>query len=406
MFSNRMQPLSNDCVSRRLAMVAGATLLVTSAHSAAMPFLPELIEARADQMGPLTPAQHLSLLSAAYPGAALLAGPLWGWIADQAGARWLLATLLTGFALTAVAFGSGDLWWLYGTRLAVGAAAAGVVTTAFTIAGRLPGTCRARSRYFALITAAGFVGELVGPLLGEIARMGAPLSPMIVPAGGGLALAVLTLRTPVPAIPPAPSGRNSSIDSPHATLRFLLLLVSVASGAGLATIHMSLMLATQSGELTRPELSWLLTLCGVAMLGAQLVRLRDRKLASHARNLLGPALAIFAMGIVAVAWLGSASLLTGAVVAAAGAAATLRLLVSYLISRLNRHRMGLWLGINQAALSLGQVLAPLAVASSGRADVLYETSLVGFASIALLVAISSERRRSDGRISGGEPTSS
>jgi predicted MFS family arabinose efflux permease len=230
-----------------------------------------------------------------------------------------------------------------------------------------------------------FLGDLLGPMLGEGSRLLGASSPLAIIAVLILPLliAAVTVRLPDPPskaiLPPEAAGgiRSKGFVS--------LFLVALVAGAGLATLHVLLLLSEQPGGLTRQAVSLTLSGCGVGMLAAQLVYSRGRRLARHARGIIRPTLLVLVGSIVAAAYLDNTLLLSIAVFLAGWTAATLRLVTSYLVSRIDRHRMGFWLGLNQSATSLGQTAAPLAIAGVGVAG--QEMVLIVLAAGALILVV-------------------
>lgn len=345
-------------------VMIAAVALVTSAHTAAMPFLPEFA-ARSSEVGPGGHVRHVAALTAAFPAAALITAPIWGWASDRAGSRLLLVASVACFGLAALFFGQGGLKGLYLARFALGVASASIITIAFAVTAASATGCVERARRFAWLTASMFFGDLIGPLLGEGSRMLGASSPLTI-----MAILIVPLLIGVGAVPlPHPSTREIAPAKAAGTTRskgfVSLLLVAIVAGAGLATLHVLLLLSEQPGGLTRQAVSLTLSGCGVGMLAAQLGYSRGRRLAQHARGIIRPTLLLFVGSIVAAAYLNNTLLLSVAVFIAGWTAATLRLVTSYLVSRIDRHRMGFWLGLNQSATSLGQTAAPLVIAGFG-----------------------------------------
>ncbi|WP_217352816.1 MFS transporter [Sphingomonas sp. ID1715] len=342
-----------------------AVALVTSAHTAAMPFLPEFAARSAPGAGTAGHVDHVAGLTAAFPAAALLTAPLWGWLSDKAGERRLLMTSVGAFGLTALLFGNGGLSGLYFVRFALGIFFAGVTTIAFAVTARAARDCVERARRFAWLTASMFAGDLAGPVLGESSRLLGASSPLAIAAiltvpiliGIGKVAFPIAFRLQPQAVEGPMSARTGSL--------ILLFAVALVGGAGLATLHVLLLLSEQPGGLTRQIVSWTLSACGAGMLAAQLAYSRGKRLSRNAHSLILPTLMVFLSSLAAAAYVRTTLPLSLSVFAAGATAAALRLVTSYLASRIDRRRIGFWLGVNQSATSLGQTIAPLAIAGLG-----------------------------------------
>ena len=96
------------------------TVAATSAtQTAAIAFLPSLIEGGAVIPVAATHDFHIVSLSASFPLAALGLAPIWGWLADRMDYRVLLRIALLVLAATTLAFGSTDLATLYLLRILI-----------------------------------------------------------------------------------------------------------------------------------------------------------------------------------------------------------------------------------------------------------------------------------------------
>lgn len=373
--------MSRDAAT--FGVMVAAVALVTSAHTAAMPFLPEFA-ARSGEVDQGNHVRHVAGLTAAFPAAGLITAPIWGWISDRAGARLLLVASLGFFGVATLLFGFGGLKGLYLSRFALGVSSASIITVAYAITAAGAGGCVKRAGRFAWLTASMFFGDLVGPMLGESSRLLGAWSPMII-----VSILVVPLLIAVSTVPlPDPSARAVRAQPSGSTRGkgfVSLFLVAILAGGGLATLHVLLLLSEQPGGLTRQAVSLTLSGCGVGMLAAQLAYSRGRRLARHARGIIRPTLLAFVGSIVAAAYLDNVLLLSLAVFMAGWTAATLRLVTSYLVSRIDRQRMGFWLGLNQSATSLGQTAAPLAIAGVGVAG--REVVLVSLAGATLLLVV-------------------
>lgn len=319
-------------------VMVAAVGLVTSAHTAAMPFLPEFA-ARSSEIGQDGHVRHVAALTAAFPAASLITAPIWGSVADRAGSRLLLASSLALFGLAAVLFGFGNLTGLYFSRFMLGMTSASITTIAFAVTAAGSRGSVERARRFAWLTASMFFGDLAGPILGESSRMLGAASPLTI-----IAILVLPIMVVVAKVPlPGPSAEEVAPGDPPVLIKarqlVSLFLVAIVAGGGLATLHVLLLLSEQPGGLTRHVVSLTLSGCGIGMLAAQLVYSQGRRLAQHAQAIIKPTLLVFVGTIAAAAYLENILLLSTAVFVAGWTAATLRLVTSYLVSGIERRHL-------------------------------------------------------------------
>ena len=330
-----------------------AVFAASLAGTAVLPLLPELVAQAAPGATSAARHAHISALAAAGPVGMMVAAPLWGLTSDRMGRRPLLLLGLGGFALTLAAMGRPQLESLYASRLLNGLFAGAVSPLAFAIAADRAGSPADRARAFTSLNAVAYAGYLVGPLLGDWVTTAEASSFHAAAATVGASMLALTLSADRGAAPVA-SG-----DEGGTARRAPLLIVSAMGAGSLGVLHIALTLRTDTRDHSREGAAWLLSLCGVVMLLAQLVWLRVGWLASRARRLLSPALLMLALTLVASSYARAPWALAAVLAAMAWASATVSLLTSYLISLGPRKRLGLNLGAQCAAAAAGQTLAAL-----------------------------------------------
>lgn len=197
---------------------------------------------------------------------------------------------------------------------------------------------------------------------------------------------------------PARSGAGSGGDdreAPPLATTSILLLITVVGGGGLAALHVSLLVSRAEDSLTRETIAWMLSLCGLAMLAAQLFHTRVSWLVTAPRLLACLTLALLAASLFVFPYGSSMVGIAGLIVAAGWSSASLRLVTSFWISG-PAVLSGWKLGLQHAAASIGQALAPMAIALAepGKQSLILQG--IGWASIFLLVALPLVwRRRSD-----------
>jgi hypothetical protein len=82
---------------------------------------------------------------------------------------------------------------------------------------------------------------------------------------------------------------NDGGDPPAPTLgaTLILLFVTIVAGGGLAAMHVNLLVTRSAVSLSREEIAWMLSLCGLGMLAAQIFHARLDWLVTMPRRLAG-----------------------------------------------------------------------------------------------------------------------
>lgn len=363
-----------------LLAVAGAA----AAQTAALAFLPGMVDAQLATEGPSSHAVHVSSLSAAYPLGALVLAPFWGWLADRHDYRLILRIAVSVLALAVIPMGTTSLPALYGLRLVSGIASGAIIPIAMLGGAHCGDDMLQQSRRLTWLTAFMFLGDLVGPLFAEWSSKASPSLPF---AGIGVAIAAITILLWSSRLPsPCPKAQKAVLANrpPRLTTSYLLGITIVGGGA-LSALHVVLLVANLPFAHDRATIAGMLSLCGFGMLAAQLFYTRvtwlvaaPRAFAMLAATALGTMLLLFPF---AANWPSLAAL-----IAVAGwSAASLRLLASCWISG-SVTPSGTRLGLQHSATAFGQAAAPLLVAGlspSHPFDVLW---IFGLGAVALACA--------------------
>jgi MFS family permease len=364
-------------------LVAASAYVVAVGYSVVLPFLPGLV----DRVGDAAPhGRQVGGLVAIFSAAALVLSPAWGWLSDRWGRRPVLLLGMIGFSVTlALSAWDDALWRLYLCRGLNGAFSAAVTPVAFAFVADRSADDLDRARRFGWLNALVLAGYLTGPLVGEMAARIGPAAPLLGPAAAVALLAACVMFALPGSKPPAPTPRRHTAGGGHIAA---LLAITLAAAGGIATLEVLLTLAPESRGLSRASVSLLLSLCGLAMLAAQLLQLSGRRVVASGAPLLRPALLILALALAAAPLAKGPWALAGVVAVAAWSAATLGLLTNYLISERSPGRQGSGLGLQYAAANAGQVVGPLAVgwALGGGALVLWSA-----AALCLALAIGQSR---------------
>lgn len=353
--ARRRDPHSLSSILLLLAVAAAA-----AGQTAILAFLPALVDGEAVGLAPRVHDFHVASLTAIHPLAALLTAPLWGWLADRMDYRVLLRTTLVILAFVTAPIGAVSLPALYLLRAMAGMAAAAIIPLALLSASFAVFERGEQARRFTWLTAFVFLGDMVGPLLAEISAALTPRTPLLMVALGiaGVAILLYLAHLP-PRCVACPEIRHARASSRPATS--MLLLIAAVGGGGLAAMHVALLVARGSDAPGRDTIAWMLSLCGFAMLAAQLFLARvawlltmPRRLASLTLALLAASLFLFPLGHDALP-------LAGIIFVAGWSSASLRLVTSFWIGG-NAVASGSRLGLQHAAASIGQALGPSALA--------------------------------------------
>ena len=337
-----------------------AAAAASAGQTAILAFLPALVDPARGALSSSAHDFHVASLTAVHPLAALLAAPLWGWIADRVDYRAMLRAALVILALVTAPIGLVGLPELYALRLVAGMASAaiiplGLLCASFAASGRAD-----QARRFTWLTAFVFLGDLAGPLVAEVSAAILPRAPLMILAFGigAVGAALCAVRLPRWCAPCIDGG---DLPAPTLGATLILLFVTIVAGGGLAAMHVNLLVTRSVISLSREEIAWMLSLCGLGMLAAQIFHARLDWLVTMPRRLAGLTLGLLAAALFLFPVAASMAELSGIIVAAGWSSATLRLVTSFWISG-GGAPSGVKLGFQHSAASIGQALAPLAIA--------------------------------------------
>ena len=297
----------------------------------------------------------------------------------------MLRAALVILALVTAPIGLVGLPELYALRLVAGMASAaiiplGLLCASFAASGRAD-----QARRFTWLTAFVFLGDLAGPLVAEVSAAILPRAPLMILALGigAVGAALCAVRLPRWCAPCIDGG---DLPAPTLGATLILLFITIVAGGGLAAMHVNLLVTRSAISLSREEIAWLLSLCGLGMLAAQIFHAKLDWLVTVPRRLAGLTLGLLAVALFMFPVAASMAELSGIIVAAGWSSATLRLVTSFWISG-GGAPSGVKLGFQHSAASIGQALAPLAiaiVAPGAQPLVLWG---IGGLSLALLVSL-------------------
>jgi MFS transporter, DHA1 family, tetracycline resistance protein len=337
-----------------------AVAAASAGQTAMLAFLPSLVD---DGQSPLSLRAHdfhVASLSAVHPLAALLFAPLWGWLADRVDYRVVLRAALVVLVFALAPVGVVALPVLYLLRMLAGMSAAAIIPLALLATSFAAGGRSKRAIHFTWLTAFVFLGDMSAPLLAEASRAVFPRAPLLMLAALVAMIALFMMFVRLPASGGAGS-RGDDREAASLPTTLILLLVTVLGGGGLAAIHVSLLVTRAETSLNRETIAWMLSLCGFAMLAAQLFHTRVSWLVTAPRLLACFTLALLAAALFVFPYGSSMVGIAGLIVAAGWSSASIRLVTSFWIGG-SALPSGWKLGLQHAAASIGQALAPIAIA--------------------------------------------
>lgn len=362
---------SQDHLSRRALVVgAFAVAVVALGYGITLPLLPTMISELIAAASPSDIAWHTSLLTGAFAIAPLVAAGPWGLLSDRYGRQPILIVGMLGFALT---FGAAmlptTLLEFYALRLLNGVFAAAIVPSILALVTDLERDEPRRARSFALISAASSVGLLAGPMIGGLAadlpglsrNLGGLPSWRIVTLVGVAILSLVAAGTIVlvgpngkPVIPTAPSQANGDKLNPAARTVLVLLAALVAAGLGLFEVGLTLQSRTLA--VSPSVLGFMFAGCMVIMLLVQALGFSPLAWPAITKWFISPAFLVLGLGLILILGSPSGSGLMFATAGVAAAGGFLAPVLAYWLSFGSGRRTGARLGLQSAAVSMGQTL--------------------------------------------------
>jgi len=358
--------LNTDSPPRRSVKVAVAPAMLAvgaaaAANTAFLPWLPDLVDQELGGRGAINHAMHVAVLSAIFPLGGMIAAPFAGALADRYRFQLFLFFAVMALAVSTALTGATSLVVLYGLRAVAGLAFGAIVPLCLLVGHQVACDPHEKAGLFTILTASLFLGDFAGPLLAEGSARILPELPLLAfGIGMGLVGSVVMVGSSESHYCRVPHDDLPTND--NSTLLVLLLLgLTITGTGGLAAIHLSLVLHRPDALFQREHIAWMLSLCGLAMLGAQGFHARfnwlvDRPVALAAVMLIVQGVALWQFS---AARTGPA--IAATIFAAGWSAATLRLIASFWIST-SRSRSGFRLGLQHGFASISQVGVPIATA--------------------------------------------
>ncbi len=345
-----------------LASLLAAAFVVSLCFGVVLPVLPATVARLAGTSDSAAIARHVGLLTAAYVAAPLAVAILWGRLSDSIGRRPILIAGLLGFAITLAATAlASNLAVLYAGRILNGGFAAAVVPTVLAFIADVEADDDRRAKAFAAVGMASIAGFFFGPMLGGFAAGWSGASSL--PGSGPFLLAASLAAISAAGIGTLLSNERAAADGPKlpeqrstAPLpgKLQLLVLAVASAVGLGAFEVGLTLRSGDGAMTSADLAIMFATCSAVMFAVQAIVFSPFVKAAATRWLIAPAFAAMALGLVLVPGIVGFGGVLAAVALVAASAGLISPLLSYWVAKRSARSRGVGLGIQSAAVSLGQ----------------------------------------------------
>lgn len=332
-----------------------------AANTAFLPWLPDLVDQGLGERGAASHGMHVAILSAIFPLGGMLSAPLAGLLADRYRFKLLLVIVVLTLAISTALTSVTSLAALYALRIVAGLAFGAVVPLCLMVGHKVACDPDERAGLFTLLTASLFLGDFAGPILAEASAQISSRFPLLALGIGIGVVAVLlafgSSEKHYCSVPP--EDRATGGDS--ILLVLLLLGLTLVGTGGLTAIHLSLVLHRPDALFQREQVAWMLSLCGLAMLGAQGFHAKLNWLVNRPVLLAAGMLILQSLALWQFSLAQTRPAIAATIFAAGWSAATLRLIASFWIST-SRRRSGFRLGIQHGVASISQVGVPLATA--------------------------------------------
>jgi len=381
-----------------LAALFFAVFVVALGFGVILPILPLMVERLLVSPDPVGVARHTALLTAAFAVAPLATALPWGRLSDRYGRRPILVLGLGGFSLTlAVSPLATDLPILYVARLLNGGFAAAVLPTALALVADTEVDEARRARTFGWVTIAFSLGLLGGPMLGGFASgldataLGRTVPsypqafPFLLVASTAVVAVVAVMRYVQRGSPP--QGQQARLRSPARGGEIRLLVLAAIVAGGLGAFEVGLALRSRDLTIAPQMLGLIFAACMVVMLIVQAIAFSPLVKPATTRWLVAPSFAGMGLGLALTSIAtGSIGLMSAtALVAAAGGLLTP--VLAYWVSLISGRGQGTELGLQTAAVSLGQTLGAVSAGLLFEFSDIFGPSLLVPGAMAIAAAI-------------------
>lgn len=319
------------------------------------------------------------LMIAIFAGAQLIMSPIAGKWTDQYGRRKMIIIGLSGLTLSMFIFyGSNSIWWLYASRVIGGVGAALLIPAIFAYVADIT-TMAQRARGNSLVSAAMSLGIVIGPGIGGFLADYGLKMPFLISAIVSLVAVIFSIIV----------LKESRIEQPSASMNyqdesmakkmvrsvkmpyFIPLIITLVMSFGLMAYESVLGLFVDNQfEATPKEIAIMITSTGIVSVIVQLFMV-DRLVHRYGeRMVLNIFLAVAALGFLLSLLSPSYLFFFGTTLLIFLATSILRPVLNTLISKLAGDEQGFAMGMNNAYMSIGNVLGPTL------AGMLYDVNII------------------------------
>ncbi|KKX53799.1 MFS transporter [Brevibacillus borstelensis] len=309
------------------------------------------------------------LMIAIFAGSQLVFSPIAGKWADQYGRRKMIIYGLAGLTLSMFVFyGFDSIWWLYASRVIGGIGAALLIPAIFAYIADIT-TLDQRAKGNSLVSAAMSLGIVIGPGIGGFLADYGLKTPFLISAVVSLVAVIFSVAVLKESAAKLASGDRGAVKDDESMIRkifrsvkmpfFIPLVITLVMSFGLMAYEsvLGLYVDNQYGA-TPQEIALMVTTTGIVSVIVQLF-IVDRVVRRFGE---GTVLNIF-LGVAAIGFLLSLfatnySLFFGITLLIFLATSILRPVLNTLISKLAGDEQGFAMGMNNAYMSIGNVLGP------------------------------------------------
>ncbi|PPA70688.1 MFS transporter [Jeotgalibacillus proteolyticus] len=307
------------------------------------------------------------LMIAIFAGAQLIMSPITGRWADQYGRRIMIISGLTGLTISMFVFyWSDSIWVLYASRVIGGVGAALLIPAIFAYVADIT-TMEQRARGNSLVSAAMSLGIVIGPGIGGfLAELGLKtplLVSALVSAAAVIFSIVLLKESSTPKAEHASDVKEDpllkklgqSVQKPY----FIPLVITLIMSFGLMAYEsvIGLYVDNQFGA-TPQQIAMMITSTGIVSVIVQLFVVERIVKKFGEGSILTMFLGVTALGFLLSLFASSYVLFFGITLLIFLATSILRPVLTTLISKLAGNEQGFAMGMNNAYMSIGNVLGP------------------------------------------------
>ncbi|MCD7035224.1 MFS transporter [Metabacillus sp. GX 13764] len=309
------------------------------------------------------------LMIAIFAGAQLVFSPVAGRWADVYGRKKMIVYGLSGLTLSMFIFyGTDSIWLLYASRVVGGIGAAFLIPAIFAYIADIT-TIEQRARGNSMISAAMSLGIVIGPGIGGFLADYGLKMPFLVSALVSLVSVIFSIAVlkesqsaeDIEAAKHAPKAESmlKKIAMSGSTPYFIPLVITLVMSFGLLAYEsvLGLFVAKQYGA-SPQQIAWMITATGIVSVIVQLF-IVDRIVTKFGEGaVLNFFLGVAAAGFLLTLFAKDYNLFFGITLLIFLASSILRPVLNTLISKMAGKEQGFAMGLNNAYMSIGNVLGP------------------------------------------------